>query len=226
MFVGKVPTQKQYRALEVALILQMEHGFNPSTFTARTVSSTLPILYAAVGAAAGALSGPLHGGASSLAMKMLEEAQAYPSPALYVKNILECGGKIMGMGHRAYKTVDPRAVILHDVLERLGTVDRKDYMLLCEIEKEARKIFESQHKLVHVNVDFWSGSLYKCLGLKPYAFPAVFAAARVVGWCAHILELRQKNKVYRPHALYVGPTQVPFVPIQDRKDPVVAFLAR
>lgn len=218
MLGGKVPTKRQARCMEIALILQMDHGFNSSTFTARAVASTLTNMYAATSAAVGALSGPLHGGASEQVMEMLKDVRASGDPAAYVLSLLENGGKIMGMGHRVYKAVDPRARIFEDALQQLTAENEKgsDIQMLRNIEFVARAFFEKKGLPLFVNVDFWSGAVYSKLGIHPILYPAIFAASRIAGWTAHILELRQNNRLYRPKSLYVGEINVPYVPLDQR----------
>ncbi|WGL61401.1 citrate/2-methylcitrate synthase [Pigmentibacter sp. JX0631] len=218
MLFGKIPTKNQTRCMEIALIIQMDHGFNPSTFTARTVASTLANFYSATSAAVGALSGSLHGGASVLTLEMLEKAKQSENVSLFVQNLLHSGGKIMGMGHRVYKTVDPRAIIFKDLLTQLTAKEEKtsDLKILNQIEEEARKYFKEKMLPIFVNVDFWSGSVYKKLGIHPVLYSAIFAAARMVGWCSHILELRQNNRVYSPLSNYNGETNIPYIPIEQR----------
>ncbi len=218
MLCGKIPSKLQSRCMEVALIIQMDHGFNSSTFTVRTVASTLANFYASVSAAVGALSGPLHGGASELVSEMLQDARASGNVKKFVRDILDSGGKIMGMGHRVYKTLDPRAVIFKDLLEQLTPKNTKesDLEILSIIEEEAKMYFKEKMLPVYTNVDFWSGAVYRRLGVLPILYPAIFAVARMVGWCAHILELRENNKLYRPKSLYIGELGVPYVPIGER----------
>ncbi|MES2614692.1 MAG: citrate/2-methylcitrate synthase [Bdellovibrionota bacterium] len=218
MLCGKIPSKLKSRCLEIALIIQMDHGFNSSTFTVRTVASTLANFYAAVSAGVGALSGPLHGGASELVMEMLQDARESGNVKKFVRDLLRSGDKLMGMGHRVYKTTDPRATIFKDLLEQLTPKNEEgsDLEILSMIEQEAKKYFDEKMLPVCTNVDFWSGSVYKRLGILPILYPAIFAVARMVGWCAHILELRQNNILYRPKSLYVGEVNMPYVPIKLR----------
>jgi citrate synthase len=218
MLTGTLPSKKQARCMELALIIQMDHGFNSSTFTARAVASTLTNLYAATSAAVGALSGPLHGGASEQVVEMVKDALQQPDIEKYIIETLENKGRVMGMGHRVYKSTDPRARIFEDLLEQLTDPSEanSDLRVLREIANVARKYFQSKEMPIFVNVDFWSGAVYTRLGIHPILYPAIFAAARVVGWCAHILELRQNNRLYRPLSLYVGELNVPYVPIENR----------
>lgn len=218
MLSGQVPSKLQARNMEIALILQMDHGFNSSTFTARAVASTLADVYAATSAAVGALAGALHGGASERVMDMIEAARAAKNVEAYIDELLANSQKVMGMGHRVYRNADPRARILQDLVERGSESDPplSDVSILKRIENHARAVFETEQKPIYVNVDFWSGALYRKLGLLPIIYPGVFAAARVVGWCAHILELRQDNRLYRPKSQYVGPLDVPYIPLLQR----------
>ena len=205
--------------MEVALIIQADHGFNSSTFTARAVASTLANIYAATSAAVGALGGPLHGGASESVMQMLKDAKASGDPVHYYISLADAGIKIMGMGHRVYKSTDPRAKIFEDILEKL-TPDspsaKSEMELLRSIEHAMRDYFAAKGKAVFVNVDFWSGAVYSSLGIQPILFPGIFAAARMAGWCAHIIELRQNNRLYRPKSLYTGLLNVAYVPLEKR----------
>ncbi len=218
MLGGVIPTKRQARFMETALILQMDHGFNSSTFTARAVASTLTNMYAATSAAVGALSGPLHGGASEQVIEMLKDLQSAPNRLEYVQSLLNAKGKIMGMGHRVYKNVDPRARIFEDMLQNLTAPHEKDsdFENLRFIEKIARNHFQLSEQPIYVNVDFWSGAVYRKLGIHQILYPAIFAAARIVGWVSHILELRQNNRLYRPKSQYIGELNVPYVPLDRR----------
>ncbi len=218
MFSGNFPTKKQAKCLETALVLLMDHGFNTSTFAARTVASTGANLYAVISAAAGALSGPLHGGAGEHVIQLLAEVRQFNDVKKYVHDLLSSGGKIVGMGHRIYKTSDPRAEIFKDLLFRITPEGEKnsDYLLLCQIEQEARNYFRSREKPIYSNVDFWSGAVYKRLGILPTMYSSILAVARVVGWCAHILELSEDNRLYRPRSIYKGKINQPFIPLELR----------
>lgn len=222
LLTGTIPSKMVSRFFEIALIVQMDHGFNPSTFTARSVASTLSSIYAATSAAVGALAGPLHGGASSRVMDMIADFRECASPAdatAKIRSKLRAGERIMGMGHRIYRTVDPRARILEDVLLQMTSRKeiRLDYDLLKMIEGAAREEFRSHDRRIYTNIDFWTGTLYHHLGLAKSLFPAIFAAARIVGWCAHILELRQANRLYRPLSEYRGDIGVPYTPRDQRE---------
>lgn len=189
MLQGYVPNVTQTSVLEQALILQMDHGFNASTFVARAVASTLTNLYSAVSAAVGALAGPLHGGASPLVVQMLEEARHYGDAAGYTLKLLASGKRIQGMGHRVYRTTDPRAHAFESLLQQLTPVAdaQSELVWLRQIEYTARSYFKRSSKPIFTNVDFWSGAVYKCIGINPVLYPSLFAISRVVGWLAHIL---------------------------------------
>jgi len=218
MLSGRVPNAQESRAMEIALIIQMDHGFNSSTFTARAVASTLTNMYAATSAAVGALSGPLHGGASEQVVEMLKEVEEWGDVDSYLDHLFAHGGKVMGMGHRVYKQRDPRAIVFEELLEELTRNEKKtkDIRILSHIAERARTHFAKRNQPIHVNVDFWSGAVYKRLGIQPILFPAIFAAARIVGWCAHIIELRQNNRLYRPLSMYTGAVDLKFTPLKDR----------
>lgn len=218
MLSGRVPNAQESRAMEIALIIQMDHGFNSSTFTARAVASTLTNIYAATSAAVGALSGPLHGGASEQVVEMLKEVEEWGDADSYLDHLFAHGGKVMGMGHRVYKQRDPRAIVFEELLEVLTRNEKKpkDIQILRHIAERARAHFATRNQPIHVNVDFWSGAVYKRLGIQPILFPAIFAAARIVGWCAHIIELRQNNRLYRPLSMYTGAVDLDFTVLKDR----------
>lgn len=218
MLFGKIPSKNQIRCIEIALIIQMENGFTPSTFAVRSVASTLTNFYSATSAAVGALSGVLERGASELTIEMLNEAKLSGNISKYVRKILSSGGKIMGMGHKIYKTIDPRAVIFKDILSQLTSKDEKesDLKILSEVEFEARRYFQEKMMPIYVNIDFWSGAVYKKLGIQPIFYPAIFSVARMIGWCAHILEIRQNNKRYISSLEYVGEINIPYIPIDQR----------
>jgi citrate synthase len=218
MLFGKIPTKNQSRCMEIALIIQMDHGFTPSTFIARSVASTQTNFYSATSAAVGALTGNLHGGTSALVIELIKNAKNSGNVKNYIYNLLNSGGKVVGMGHRIYKTMDPRAIIFKDLLSQLTSKDEieNDFNILLEIEQIARKYFEEKMLPIYANVDLWSGAVYKKLGIQPVLYSAIFAAARIVGWCAHILELRQNNKIYYPESEYVGFKDIPYVPLEQR----------
>lgn len=213
---GEKPTEEMARDLDVCLILHADHTFNASTFACREVVSTQAHMYAGVAAGVGALSGSLHGGANARVMKMLEQVErevgSVEEVGGWVRERIERGEKIMGMGHAVYKTDDPRSKILRVMSRRLGekTGHSNWYELLTRIEQEATREFESRGKTgIKCNVDFYSGSVYAMMGIPTDVMTPVFAISRISGWCAHILEekfgeAQGKPALYRPQAEYVG----------------------
>jgi len=213
---GKKPDAGMAHDLDVCLILHADHTFNASTFACREVVSTRAHMYAGVSAGVGALSGSLHGGANARVMKMLlqvvSEIKSVDEIDDWVKDMIESGRKIMGMGHAVYKTVDPRSKILKQISQRLAgkTGRQKWYDYLERIEQEGHREFLSRGKpSIRTNVDFYSGSVYAMMGIPIDIMTPVFAVSRIAGWCAHIIEekfaeAQDKPALYRPEAEYVG----------------------
>jgi citrate synthase len=227
MLNGEVPDKELTNYFDVCLVLHAEHSFNASTFAARTVASTRAHMYAAVGAGIGSLSGALHGGANTRVMQMLLEIGSIDKIEAYVRNILETGGVIMGLGHAVYQVDDPRARILAPMSkamgERLG--ETKWYEMSKALEQKGKEAFKKKKgRDIYVNVDFYSASLYYYMGIAVDLFTPVFAIARVAGWAAHILEEQfadaAEPTLYRPESDYVGeycgPDECAFVPIDER----------
>jgi citrate synthase len=219
MFFGRVPDSGDVRVFETALILHMDHDFNASTFSARVIGSTEAGICASVSGALGALSGPLHGGANERVMEMVANIGSADAVPDFIQKRLASKGKVPGFGHRVYRTVDPRAVVIRDALERLvgKTGQRHDYDILAAVEKTMVETLGNQNKdYIRENVDFWSGALFKLLGFSHEDFTPIFAIARTVGWCSHLLEMWKDNRIYRPAAQYVGPVQANYLPINER----------
>jgi citrate synthase len=212
MLTGEVPAPDRARAIEQYLISTIDHGFNASTFTARVVTSTGADLGAAVVAAIGALSGPLHGGAPSRALDMLDAIGTPERAEAWVRDAVQRGERIMGFGHRVYKTDDPRSVMLRSVAERLGgplvefakQVERTVVEVLAEL-KPGRELY--------TNVEFYAGVVMHTCGLPRELFTPTFASSRAIGWCTHILEQAADNRLIRPSARYIGPP--PPQPVPD-----------
>ena len=204
MLTGVEPGADEARGVEQYLITTIDHGFNASTFTARVITSTGADLVAAVVGGIGALSGPLHGGAPSRALAMLDEIGSPENTEAWVRNAVENGDRIMGFGHRVYKTDDPRSVLLKSVAQRLGgdkaafavQVERAVVDTLAEL-KPGRELY--------ANVEFYAGVVMDRCGLPREMFTPTFASSRVIGWCANILEQAADNRIIRPSARYVGP---------------------
>lgn len=209
---GAKPDPEVAHELDICLLLHADHTFNASTFACREVVSTKAHMYAGVAAGVGALSGSLHGGANARVVKMIEEIEGEKNLAGWIKNRIDQGEKIMGMGHAVYKTTDPRATILKKTSEKLGKKAGNEdwFKLLSKIEELAVKEFESRGKTtIKPNVDFYSGSVYHMLGIPNDLMTPMFAIARISGWCSHVIEekfaeAQGKPALYRPKAEYVG----------------------
>src|SRR5437660_1297939 len=213
MLKGEMPDEFDAHVLDVALILQADHELNASTFTARVVAGTLADMYSAVIAALGALSGPLHGGANTAIMKILIEIDDVDRVEDYVKDALAKKKKIMGFGHAVYKTEDPRTTQLRRYSKEMG--ERKGNSKWYEITAKLEAIMKREKNLLP-NVDAYSASTYYMMGIPLDLYTPIFAISRISGWTAHILEQYANNKLIRPRAEYVGPRNVPYVPIDER----------
>jgi citrate synthase len=204
MLSGDEPDAEHARAVEQYLMTTVDHGFNASTFTARVITSTGADLAAAVVGGIGALSGPLHGGAPSRALDMIDAIQVPENADAWVRNAVESGDKIMGFGHRVYKTDDPRSVLMRSVAQRLGG-DR--VALATQVEQTVVDVLAELKpgRELYANVEFYAGVVMESAGLPPELFTPTFASSRVIGWCANILEQAADNRIIRPSARYVGP---------------------
>jgi len=204
MMNATVPSPDEARAVEQYLISTIDHGFNASTFTARVITSTGADLAAAVVGGIGALSGPLHGGAPSRALDMLDAIGTIDNADAWIRDAVERGDRLMGFGHRVYKTDDPRSLMLRGVANRLGgprvefaeAVEQRAVEILAEL-KPGRRLY--------TNVEFYAGIVMDTCGVPREMFTPTFASSRVIGWCAHILEQAADNRLIRPSARYVGP---------------------
>ncbi len=213
MLRGEVPAEEDARIFDVALILHADHELNASTFTARVVAGTLADMYAAVTAAIGALSGPLHGGANTNVMKMLLEIAALENVESYIGRALAEKRKIMGFGHAVYKTEDPRATHLRKFSEQVGkrAGDTRWYEMSRKVEEVIMR-----EKGLYPNVDFFSASTYYMMGIPLDLYTPIFAVSRIVGWTGHILEQYADNKLIRPRAEYIGQRDLKYTPIKER----------
>lgn len=207
MITGRVPDPPAAEAVERYLALTIDHGFNASTFTARVVASTGADLTAAAVAGIGALSGPLHGGAPSRVVDMLREIGDVGRARPWVEQRLAAGQRIMGFGHRVYRTEDPRSAVLKKTARALGgpMVD-----LAVEVERVALDILDTKYpeRRLRTNVEFYAGVVLDEAGLPPALFPPTFAVSRMVGWMAHVLEQTAGNRIIRPASRYVGASAV------------------
>jgi citrate synthase len=213
MLHSQPPAPQQGEALDAYLVLLADHGFNASTFTARTVTGTQSDYYSALTAAIGSLKGPLHGAANRKAMEMLMEIGGVDQVEAYVQRTLADHKRFMGFGHRVYKGEDPRAKHLKEIARRLGEAagDLK-WFALSERLQEA--VWEA--KKLYINVDFYSASLLHYLGIPTELFTTMFACARSSGWSAHVIEQMSDNRLIRPLAHYTGPRGLRFVPVDQR----------
>lgn len=218
MLHGVEPDPDEGEIMDKCLILHAEHSLNASTFTARVVASTLSTCYCSISAAMGALYGTLHGGANEHVMDMIDAIGDRAAARGWVESALANKQKVMGMGHRVYKAKDPRSVVIEGYLKDLGERkgDTKYYEILKEVETVFGEKMAEKGKPIYPNVDFFSGSVYRLLGIPNLLFTPVFAAARAAGWLAHILEQREDNRIYRPKALYVGERDQTVVPLAER----------
>src|SRR5579863_6548428 len=213
MLQGKAPHAEDAHWFDVALILHADHSYNASTFAARVTASTLSDMHSAITSAIGTLKGPLHGGANEQVMKMLLEIQTGDKAEAYVRNLLAQKKKIMGFGHRVYHTEDPRATVLRKMSAELGR--RTGQPKWFEMSKKIEDLMIREKK-INANVDFYSASAYYVLGIPVDLYPLVFAASRIAGWTAHVLEQYANNKLIRPLADYAGPTDQKYVAIERR----------
>ena len=212
MRTGEIPDPDVGRAVEQYQISTIDHGFNASTFTSRVITSTGADIGSAVTGGIGALSGPLHGGAPSKALALLDAIGTEENARPYITNAVMNGERIMGFGHRVYKTDDPRSVLLHGVAKRIGAaklpfaemVEKTVVDVLAEL-KPGRNLY--------ANVEFYAGVVMDHCGLPPELFTPTFASSRVIGWCANVLEQAADNRIIRPSARYVGPP--PPQPVPD-----------
>lgn len=206
MFHGKAPTKEQVNILDVTQILQMEHSFNAGTFAGRVCASTKAPIQSSISASIGTLFGILHGGADQAALEMAMKIGSPEKATAYVEHCLLNKIKIMGMGHREYKVVDPRAAILKPMAVTLCEEGEAKRLLqvLMSVEEACHQAFKKQGKEIWANVEFYKGAVFHSLGVDTDFFTSLFAMARVYGYIAHFVEFQKESRLIRPRARYVG----------------------
>ncbi|HXV28552.1 MAG TPA: citrate/2-methylcitrate synthase [bacterium] len=214
MMHGKPPEKEMEKALDAYLILLADHGFNASTFSARVTASTQSDIYSAITSAVGTLKGDLHGSANQRAMEMILEIGEPDRAENYVKTLLAQKKKIMGFGHRIYKKEDPRATAFREIAQQL--CERSGEKKWMEISNRVEKVMWEE-KQIPCNVDFFSASVLYILGFPVDFFTTVFASSRVAGWTAHVMEQLADNRLIRPQAIYTGPKNQHYLPVEQRK---------
>ena len=210
------PGKKSHvRCLDSSLILYAEHEFNASTFTARTIASTLPDFYSSIVGAIGALRGPLHGGANEAALELIQKFDSPDAAEEGLKEMLHNKSLIMGFGHRVYTTSDPRSPIIKSWAQQLGE-ERGDTVLFPVSERIEQVMWKE--KKIFPNLDFYSADAYHFMGIPTEMFTPIFVFSRITGWAAHVLEQRGNNKLIRPGSNYTGPAAKEWLPISKRKE--------
>ena len=215
MLRGRAPDELETKGFDVTLTLYAEHEFNASTFTARVVASTLSDLYGAVTGALASLKGPLHGGANEKAMELLLEVDDPVKAESWLLNALKEKKRIMGFGHRIYKKADSRVELAKKWGRKLAERAKESkWHAICEtVERVMRR-----EKNLFPNVDFYSAPIYYLMGIPINVYTPLFACSRVAGWSAHVMEQLNKNRLFRPNSLYVGPEGLKFTPLDKRRD--------
>ncbi|NDJ53286.1 MAG: citrate synthase [Chloroflexi bacterium] len=217
MLHGTEPTEAQIDAIDAYLVLLADHGLNASTFSARVTVSTLSDIYSAVVTALGTLKGPAHGGANQKAMEQFMDIGSPDKVDAWFDDLIANKGRIMGIGHRVYKAEDPRATILRDRTRKLAEEgDSKWYDIAWQLEQKARAHEYFLERNLYANVDYYSAIVLYQLGIDVDLFTPLFAMSRVAGWCAHIAEQWEDNRLIRPRADYVGPLDLEWVDLADR----------
>lgn len=216
MLNGEEPGTQAERTMDLCLVLHAEHGMNASTFTARTVCATMSDIYSSITAAIGALKGPLHGGANTAVMNTLIELGKEGKNAdavAFTKNKLANKEKIMGFGHRVYKTFDPRGRHLQKMAKALS--EETGHEELYTWSMDMMNTMKSE-KNIDPNVDFFSATVYYSIGIQPDLYTCIFTMSRASGWTGHFMEQAANNRLIRPRALYVGEKNLDWVPVEER----------
>lgn len=206
MLFGEQPQPAHVRALNAYFVLTIEHGMNASTFTARTVISSQSDLISSITGAIGTMKGPLHGGAPTEVMELLDGIGTKENAEPYMRSLLERGERLMGFGHRVYKTHDPRTIALREVCKQLNGEDPW-LDLAVYVEKKAVELLEEYKpgRRLYTNVEFYAAALFRAIDLPRELFVSTFTASRVAGWAAHVIEQVPVNRIFRPQSTYVGP---------------------
>lgn len=213
MMTGEIPEKEMEKAIDAYLILLADHGLNASTFSARVTCATQADMYSAVTSAIGTLKGDLHGSANQKAMEMILDIGTPENAETYVSALLDQKKKVMGFGHRIYKHEDPRATAFRKIADDLCTrIGNRKWMDISNIVEKVMW----EKKQIPCNVDFFSASVLYILGFPVDFFTTVFAASRVAGWTAHVIEQLSDNRLIRPAAEYVGPKDQHYIPIEKR----------
>jgi citrate synthase len=207
MLRGKTPSVLESKIIDLDFILSTEHELNASTFAVRVTASTLSDIHSAICTGIGTLKGVLHGGARLAVMHLLDDIGSVDRTEDHIMNLIKNKQRIMGFGHRVYKVVDPRAAIFKDLARKLAE-EKKNmmwYNIACKIDEVVtRELVEKKGRPIYVNVDFYSGVIYKYLGIPPKLATAIFALGRITGWLTHAIEQYENNRIMRPRAKYTG----------------------
>jgi citrate synthase len=216
LLTGELPKSEHVQGLNSYLVLLADHGMNASTFTARIVASTESDIASCLVAALGALKGPLHGGAPAKVQDMLHTIGSKDNADPWLREAITHGGKLMGFGHRVYKTADPRA---EELREMARVADPEGFVLSHHVEERALALLQELKpgRRIYTNVEYYSAALMASVGLTGDLFTPTFAISRCAGWTAHILEQVSNNRLIRPEAEYTGPIDIPFTPLTERK---------
>ncbi len=219
MLTGRRPTPLEERIMDVSLILHADHGMNASTFASMVVASTLSDIYFAIGSGIAALSGPLHGGANVEVIQVLEEIGGPNNVTSWYQKAVSEKRKVPGFGHRVYKAYDPRARILGPLAGMLSETNPSIKPIFETAQKLESEVTEAlgKSKKVFPNVDFYSGIVYRSMGIAPHLYTTIFAVSRVSGWCARVMEYLENNRIFRPRAIYTGTLGEEYVPVDRRE---------
>jgi citrate synthase len=218
MMTGQEPDEVNERIMDASLILHADHGMNASTFTAMVVNSSLSDMYSSIVAGIASLKGPLHGGANEKVLYDLQEIGVPEKVESWYRKARETKRKVMGFGHRVYKAYDPRARVLGPIAKAMAETNaevKKLYDIAVKLEDLVCAELGAEKK-IFPNVDFYSGIIYKAMGIETAMFTPIFAVSRVSGWAARVLEYLADNRLFRPRGVYIGPVKADYVPIISR----------